>query len=238
MRLASLSKPTEAMPTNASRGARPRRAVGDLAEVDRPRRRRARSSRRPRAGPRGSRARARGRCRARRAARRAPRPGTSRSASATAPTSAVAAEHGDRLAGLAPPRSASSRAWARSRVSRRRTLSPCRAQRPLDVRRHASGPAAAGGGVDDQADGRGHRASVVRARRRRVGRDERAGGRRRVLARRGLGAVAPAAPDRGDRRRARRSRRTGRAGRPARGRARRTAARPARRCRGRSRAAR
>ncbi len=233
IRFASLSKPAEAMPTNAARSLA--RAAVDLADVHR--RDDAAGDRRARRVDllRRSRARARGRCRARPGERPSTAPGTSRSASATTPIMPSPLSTTTCLARARGGHGQLARVLQVARVDATH-LQPVRAQRALGLWRQSRGLAAAGGGIDDQADrsALGHGASVVR------GAPAEAEGVARGCSARGggLGAVAPPPADRRGDRRARRSRRTGRAGCPARGRGRRRAARRARRCRGRSRAAR
>ena len=154
MRLASLSKPTEAIPTNA----RP----ADLAQVHARGARRRAIVAQPRRGSSGMPS-----TRAKSLPRppgRTPStaPGTSRSASAIAPTmpSPLSATT------VSPGRAASQRELARvvevARVDAAHGQ-PVRAQRALELGREAPGLAAAGGRVDDQADGRGHHAKRIEA---------------------------------------------------------------------------
>ena len=73
---------------------------------------------------------------------------------------AVAAEHHDRLAGARALLGQLAGVGEVARVDAAH-LQPLLAQRPLDIRRDAPGFAAPGRGVDDQADGSGHRAIVL-----------------------------------------------------------------------------
>ena len=73
---------------------------------------------------------------------------------------AVAAEHHDRLTGARALLGQLAGVVEVARVDATH-LQPLPAQRPLDIRRDPPGFAAAGRGVDDQADGSGHRAIVL-----------------------------------------------------------------------------
>ncbi len=144
----------------------------------------------------------------------------------------VAAERDDRLAGRCVASTASSRAWSRSRVSTRRTSRP----RPRSARsasgaiRPALPPPAAGLTIRQMGRAAGTEQAYWPALPCRA---------EPALRRRGGSrAVAPPPPDRrGDRERGDHDEQPEQ-DRPARGRDRRTAARRARRCRGRCRAAR
>ena len=161
IRLASESKPALAMQANRRPSTDPRSIAGV---------RRRRSPRTRRRGSRGSRAHERSRCPARREGRRARLPGCSRQLGRDrpdrpSPPSAIA------VAPSAAASRASSRAWARSRVSGR-LLHPKPGQSPLDRGEDLPGPAATGRRVDDQAGG-WHGSRVLRSSLRQPGRRSR-----------------------------------------------------------------
>ena len=171
---------------------------------------------RARRGPSRCRACARSRCRARPAARRA-----RRRSRAARPRSRRA---GRRRPSRPRPRRApsvsraSSRAWASEYVRSDRNASAARAQRRLDAREQPRGAAAAGAGVDDEAErAPGHARAATLEDQRRTSARERLGhvGRPRVGGRRPpRGASRRTARARCPSRRGARRRRRCRAGRP------------------------
>ena len=180
MRLASLSKPTEAMPDERPAAAAPHRRRAPRRGPSRAGRRR-RSSRTPPTASSGMPS---------TRARSLPRPPGSTPEHRAGDVAqrvgeradhAVAAERHDRLAARPPPRGQLARVVEVARVARGAPSSPCSRSARSTSGASAAGLAAAGGWVDDQADGCGHEASVVSARDAGAARSRQDGAARRPL---------------------------------------------------------